>query len=147
MNALAHQITDAMPAKYRLTKFEKLVVEQRKALEEKKTAKATLSTKLEEQLSSLINTSKYDLSSSWPLGESSLLIIQLCQTNKFSGSVKNFKSWDRFDMGIFHHFNQTHHFFADDYDSADKLSERDSEEIGTLLNLCNLQPSILQGVF
>ena len=96
--------------------------------------------KLEEQLSSLINTSKYDLSSSWPLGESSLLIIQLCQTNKFSGSVKNFKSWDRFDMGIFHHFNQTHHFFADDYDSADKLSERDSEEIGTLLNLCNLQP-------
>ena len=52
----------------------------------------------------------------------------------------NFKNWDRFDMGTFHHFNQSHNFFADDYDSAAKFDERQSEDIGSLLNLCNLQP-------
>ena len=52
----------------------------------------------------------------------------------------NFNGWDRFDMGIYHHFNQTHNFFEDDYESASKHDERESEDIGSLLNLCNLQP-------
>ena len=50
--------------------------------------------KLEEQLSSLINTSKYDLSSSWPLGESSILLnfvtfnfLRLCQKLQILGSL------------------------------------------------------------
>jgi len=79
--------------------------------------------KLEEDLESLINTSKYDIASGWPLG-----------------SVQNFKSWDRFDLGIYHYFNQTHQFFKDDYDSATKVGERHQEDVGDLLNLCNLQP-------
>ena len=79
--------------------------------------------KIEAEIQSLINTSKYDLTVSWPLG-----------------SVKSFKSWDRFDMGIFHHFNNTHQYYADAYEGSSKLEERQSEEIGNLLNLCNLQP-------
>jgi len=79
--------------------------------------------KLETELYNLIDTSKYDLSSDWP-----------------TGSVMNFKSWDRYDMGIYHHFNQSHKFFADDYESGLKLSGRSIEDIGSLLNLCNLQP-------
>jgi len=79
--------------------------------------------KLEEELESLITTSKYDMSAGWPLG-----------------SVQNFKSWDRFDLGIYHYFNQTHQFFEDDYDSAVKVGERHQEDVGNLLNLCNLQP-------
>jgi len=79
--------------------------------------------KLETELYDLINTSKYDLSSDWP-----------------TGSVMNFKSWDRYDMGIYQHFNQSHNFFADDYESGMKLSDRSIEDVGSLLNLCNLQP-------
>ena len=58
----------------------------------------------------------------------------------FSGSVQNFKSWDRFDLGIYHYHNQTHQFFVDDYDSATKVGDRHQEDVGNLLNLCNLQP-------
>lgn len=51
----------------------------------------------------------------------------------------NFQSWDRFDMGIYHHFNQTHQFFEDDYESAGLLGERQAEEVSSLLAQCNLQ--------
>ena len=78
--------------------------------------------KLEEELSVLINTSKYDLSPAWPLG-----------------SPKKFKSTDRFDLNIQHHFNQSHCFFTDDYESATRLQDNDVEDIDNLLNLCNVQ--------
>ena len=79
--------------------------------------------KLEEELSVLINTSKYDLSPAWPLG-----------------STKRFKSTDRFDLNIYHHFNQTHCFFTDDYESATRLQDNEKEDVDNLLNLCNVQP-------
>ena len=78
--------------------------------------------KLEEELSVLINTSKYDLSPAWPLG-----------------SPKKFKSTDRFDLNTYRHFNQSHCFFTDDYESATRLENNDIEDIGNLLNLCNVQ--------
>jgi len=78
--------------------------------------------KLEEDISALINTSKYDLTPTWPLG-----------------SVKKFRSTDRYDMNIYHHFNHSHGYFRDDYDSASRLSDQDVEDIDKMLNLCNVQ--------
>ena len=46
-----------------------------------------------------------------------------------SGSVKKFRSTDRYDMNIFQHFNHTHGFFRDDYDSATALTHQDVEDI------------------
>lgn len=79
-------------------------------------------TKLEEELSVLINTSKYHLSPIWPLG-----------------SIKRCKSTDRYDMNIHHHFNHTHEYFKDDYESATRLNDEDVEDIDKILNLCNVQ--------
>ena len=90
--------------------------------------------KLETELYNLIDTSKYDLSSDWPTGSYFQLNTLMFHAFKwniyicFKGSVMNFKSWDRYDMGIYHHFNQSHKFFADDYESGLKLSGRSIEE-------------------
>lgn len=42
-------------------------------------------------------------------------------------------------MNIYHHFNHSHGYFRDDYDSASRLSDQDVEDIDKMLNLCNVQ--------
>jgi len=79
---------------------------------------------LETYVSSFMNSSKYVMTANWPVG-----------------SNQKFKSNDRFDHDVFLHFNQTHQFDENDYDTATKLDDNHTKDIQEILDQCNILSS------